>query len=229
MRRRDDSEYEPSLISVETARTAPPAYETSSLFNANAPVLPQYSSNISLALESSQPSNLASSSSHNEGSRASSSQRAEEVTTPPAQLEIERPKSQPREVNVSRRVPSSYSSVSTSREMGNPWDVYQRQLSSLYLGIALWDPRPVKALYNSVSIGDVGYINEGRFYRMFNVTLPWDDPSNNNRGQPEPYQSLDCGHFVNSHETPFIKGDYYPPNVSSMRNIDNWRALSPDE
>jgi hypothetical protein len=113
--------------------------------------------------------------------------------------------------------------------MGGTWDVYQRQLSSLYHGIALWDPRPVEGLYNNVSIGDVGYINEGLFYRMFNVTLPWDHPSNNKLGQLEPYQHLDCGPFVNSHETPFVKGDYHSPNVSSERNIYNMWARDPSE
>jgi hypothetical protein len=84
----------------------------------------------------------------------------------------------------------------------------------------------MKALYNSVSIGDVGFINEGLFYRMFNVTLPWDDPSNNKLGQPEPYQPLDFGHFFNSHVTPFGKGDYRTPNVSTQRNSDNLQARS---
>ena len=103
-----------------------------------------------------------------------------------------------------------------------PSSVYSTQLSSLYHGYALWNPDPVKKIYNQVSIGDVGYVNsKGFFYRMFNVTLPWDDPSNNRLGKAEPYEPLHCGEFVNSHETPFVKGDYYSPNVSSERNIDN--------
>jgi hypothetical protein len=81
--------YAPSLFSVETTRTAPPPYETSSLFNVGAPASLQYRDSAS-ALESPQPSVLASSSFHDEELRASSSQRVEEVTTPPAQPEIER-------------------------------------------------------------------------------------------------------------------------------------------
>jgi len=57
--------HEPSLITVETTRTAPPAHETSSLFNANAPVPPRYC-DTELALKSSQPTVLTSSSFHNE-------------------------------------------------------------------------------------------------------------------------------------------------------------------
>lgn len=81
--------YAPSLFSVETTRTAPPPYETSSLFNADAPESLQYR-DLVLALESPQLSALASSSIEDEELRASSSQRVEEVSTPPAQAEIER-------------------------------------------------------------------------------------------------------------------------------------------
>jgi len=80
----------------------------------------------------------------------------------------------------------------------------------------------VKALYNSISIGDsdVGYISAGLFYRILTVTLPWDDPSNNKLGQAEYYEPLDCGGFVNSHKTTFVKRMYCTPNVSTeYRNI----------
>jgi hypothetical protein len=63
-----------------------------------------------------------------------------------------------------------------------PWNVYREQLSALYHGYALWEPSPMGGLYDMVSIGDVGYVYNGSFYRMFNVTLPWDDPSNNRLG-----------------------------------------------
>jgi hypothetical protein len=103
-----------------------------------------------------------------------------------------------------------------------PSNVYRVQLSSLYHGYALWNPSPVKNIYNQVSIGDVGYVNStGFFFRMFNVTLPWDDPSNNRLGKPVPYVPLDCGEFVNSHETPFYKGDYCTLNISSEKNVKN--------
>jgi len=55
-----------------------------------------------LALESPQLSLLAPSSSHNEELRASSSQRIENVTTPPAQPEIEWSQYQPLPLNVSK-------------------------------------------------------------------------------------------------------------------------------
>ena len=188
-------------------------------------------SDTALALESPQPLVLASSSSQNDELRASTSQRVEEVTAPPAQPEMERPKLRPREFkfNGTRRVPSSYSSVRINREERRPSDVYRKQLSSLYHGIALWNPDPVKKIYNQVSIGDVGYVNRGYFYRMFNVTLPWDHPSNNKLCKAEPYEPLDYGQFSNSLKTPFAKGDYYTTNVSSEKNIDNLLVQDPHE
>jgi hypothetical protein len=68
-----------------------------------------------------------------------------------------------------------------------PSTVYRDQLSALSDGIALWNPAPQKKLHNKVSIDDVGYLHDGMFIRMFNVILPWDDPSNGVLGKPEPY------------------------------------------
>jgi len=63
------------------------------------------------------------------------------VTTPPAQPEIDRSKYQPREFNATRRVPSSYPPVPPNRDVGKRWDVYRKQLASLFRRIALWEPR----------------------------------------------------------------------------------------
>jgi len=113
-----------------------------------------------------------------------------------------------------------------------PSEVYRVQLlsQSLSHGYALWNPEPVKNTYDKVSIGDVGYVNcQGSFHRMFNVTLPWDDPSNNKLGTPEQYQPLGWDPFANIREKQFNKGDYYSPNVSSERNSENPSVRDPAE
>jgi hypothetical protein len=74
-----------------------------------------------------------------------------------------------------------------------PFDVYHKHLSFLSQGCALWNPNPLKRIYDRVSIGDVGYIDEGAFIRMFNVTLPRDDPSNGSLGEPIFYDRLNFG------------------------------------
>jgi hypothetical protein len=88
-----------------------------------------------------------------------------------------------------------------------PYYVYRDQLSSLYHGLALWDPDPAN-LYPSVSVGDVGYVKEGYFVRMFNVLLAWDDPLNRTCCVPEPYEPVDLGPFINIRESRFPRGDY---------------------
>ena len=107
--------------------------------------------------------------------------------------------------------------------------VYQEQLSELSRGLALWNPNPQNKIYNRVSIGDVGYMHEGTFIRMFNVILPWNHPSNALLGNPEPYDFLDCGPFNNTIEARFDKVDYYSRFVTTETNASNLQAMSPDE
>jgi hypothetical protein len=110
-----------------------------------------------------------------------------------------------------------------------PWNVYREQLSSLYHGHALWEPDPVDVLYDKVSIGDVGYMKNGFFYRMFNVILSWDDPANNRLGELEYYKPLNLGQSANIHKAPFRKGEYYSLKVFPQANSQNIYAQIPDE
>ena len=103
-----------------------------------------------------------------------------------------------------------------------PFNIYREQLSSLYHGLALWDPKPVENLHEQpdhVSIGDVGYLDNGAFIRMFNVTLPWDDPSNKLLGIPDKYEHIKPKYinFVRSGE--IREGEYHSPHVSKAVNI----------
>ena len=98
-------------------------------------------------------------------------------------------------------------------------------------GLALWDPNPLKEIYDKVSIGDVGYLHglEGSFIRMFNVMLPWDHESNRTLGEPEPYQSLDCGPFANTFKRKFDRVIRCSSYVSAETNAGNLQAITPDE
>ncbi|KAF8497035.1 kinase-like domain-containing protein [Russula emetica] len=110
-----------------------------------------------------------------------------------------------------------------------PFCIYQEQLSSIYHGLALWKPNPV--LYDRVSIGDVGYVNnEGAFIRLFNVTLPWDDESNKTLalGDPLYYDPLRPDSFTIRSET-FGKSDHYSRRVSREDNAHSILAKTPDQ
>jgi hypothetical protein len=104
-----------------------------------------------------------------------------------------------------------------------PFNVYREQLSSQYHGLALWDPKPVENLHKKpghVSIGDVGYLDNGAFMRMFNVTLPWDDPSNKLLGKPpEKYKRIEPNYVGNVRDNEIREGEYYTPHVSKVDNV----------
>ena len=110
-----------------------------------------------------------------------------------------------------------------------PFTVYRDQLTALSHGLALWNPDPPKKIYSNVEIGDVGYLHEGTFIRMFNVKLPWDHPSNGLLGKPEPYDPLDCGPFTNTIEAHFDKVDHHSCFVTAETNSGKFQAMKPSE
>ncbi|KAF8269499.1 hypothetical protein EI94DRAFT_955083 [Lactarius quietus] len=75
------------------------------------------------------------------------------------------------------------------------YDIYRDQLASVRRGHALWMPDPT-GLYDQVRIGDVGYVRQGQFLRMFNALLPANDNSQV-YGVPEEFVPLNMGPFIN--------------------------------
>ena len=57
-----------------------------------------------------------------------------------------------------------------------PVNVYESQLALLGYGLPLWFPEPDDT-QGPVEIGDVGYMFDGSFRKLFNVTRPIDDPN----------------------------------------------------
>jgi hypothetical protein len=114
---------------------------------------------------------------------------------------------------------------------GRPCNIYREQLIPLDQGHALWEPNPVEGLYDRVTIGDVGYVMDGFFHRMFNVTLPWDNPSNQTHGVPPPqrYEPLDIGPFPNVRRANLTKGYHYSRHVHSQANVNNATAMKCSE
>jgi hypothetical protein len=116
-----------------------------------------------------------------------------------------------------------------------PFRVYRDRLTALSQGLALWNPDPPRRsprrnphlsekICDGVSIGDVGYLFKGTFIRLFNVMLPWDDPSNRTFGDPEPYRPLDCGPFDNTLGGPFDRVEHYSRCVSADTNASSLQA-----
>ncbi|KAF8262518.1 hypothetical protein EI94DRAFT_1688024 [Lactarius quietus] len=72
------------------------------------------------------------------------------------------------------------------------YDIFREQLAIRFPahGYALWEPSPLEDLYRVAGVGDVGYISEGRFHRLFNILLPADDPTHENFGVPENFKTF---------------------------------------
>ena len=92
------------------------------------------------------------------------------------------------------------------------YDTYRDQLASLYRGHALWVPDPA-GLYDQVGVGDVGYVKQGHFLRMFNALLPADDPKQV-YGVPEGFVPLNMGPFHNLRTLNLNHGDYCSSTVT---------------
>ena len=58
------------------------------------------------------------------------------------------------------------------------YDIFREQLAIKYpsYGHALWGPNP-RNPDRPVQVGDVGFIRQGKFHRLFNALLPADHPS----------------------------------------------------
>jgi hypothetical protein len=71
------------------------------------------------------------------------------------------------------------------------YDTFREQLAIRYpaLGHALWEPSPDGGR-GPVEIGDVGYIRQGKFHRLFNALLSTDHPSHRGVRLPEHHEPL---------------------------------------
>jgi hypothetical protein len=107
------------------------------------------------------------------------------------------------------------------------YDTYRDQLASLYHGHALWVPDPA-GLYDRVRVGDVGYVRQGHFLRMFNALLPADDDKQV-YGVPEGFAPLHMGPFHNIRTIHLSQGDYCSHTVTVDHGDRGHQANGPDE
>ena len=73
--------------------------------------------------------------------------------------------------------------------MGVACEVYTKLLFQRGHGHPLWEPEPTAS--GEVLIGDVGYIFDGGFYRLFNATLPSGHAIHERWGVPAAYEPFD--------------------------------------
>jgi hypothetical protein len=96
------------------------------------------------------------------------------------------------------------------------YDIYREELAMKYpsLGHALWEPSPGGRSI-SAEIGDVGFIRQGYFHRLFNILLP-EDHSSHQDGVPQHHEPL-----VLRMTSPINAGMLYPNNLRSNGVLDS--------
>ncbi|OCH94657.1 hypothetical protein OBBRIDRAFT_823403 [Obba rivulosa] len=67
-------------------------------------------------------------------------------------------------------------------------DVYIDEMLRLGLGYPLWHPSPTES--GEVQVGDVGYIRDDKFIRLFNATKDPYDPANSGLQMPQNFERL---------------------------------------
>jgi len=91
------------------------------------------------------------------------------------------------------------------------YDTYREELAKSYpiFGVPLWNPEPAE--FPAVEVGDVGFIRQGRFHRLFNALLPANHPSHVRFGVPadhEPLQPSLVDHIDGGITNPSIFSSY---------------------
>lgn len=88
---------------------------------------------------------------------------------------------------------SSYLPSSHTMSVSAPWNIYNKELFHHGFGTALWEPEPTQ--HGEVLLGDVGYLREGVFFRLFNATRNEDDEIHTTYGVPDKFEPLQLNTF----------------------------------
>lgn len=95
-----------------------------------------------------------------------------------------------------------------------PAVVYSEQLRFLRYGEPMWRP---EAKPTEVAIGDVGYVSDGRFFRLFNAVTG----ATNKRGQlPANFVKLEYAEAIEERDEEYMK----PHKPQSSRSIGHVRV-----
>ena len=90
---------------------------------------------------------------------------------------------------------------------------YAKQLEILGYGYALYEPNPMDD-YDRVRVGDVGYIQKGKFMKLFNIFEPLDDAGGAiNNNVPEMFEPLPEEFRLTSFLEPLSPGVYRSKSV----------------
>ena len=99
------------------------------------------------------------------------------------------------------------------------YDIFRERLAIKYptYGHALWEPNP-RNPDSSVRVGDVGFVRQGKFYRLFNALLSADDPSHAELGVPEHHEPL----------VPTLLNHIDTRSLGRNNYCSSWVSMTPD-
>jgi hypothetical protein len=101
------------------------------------------------------------------------------------------------------------------------YDVFRRQLACKYPanGYALWEPSP-RFGHEHAQIGDVGFIRNGRFHRLFNALLSELHPSHRKFGVPPHHEVLVPSISDHIDRSSLNRNHYCSPGVTIDRTAE---------
>ncbi|KAI0299169.1 hypothetical protein BC826DRAFT_62290 [Russula brevipes] len=104
------------------------------------------------------------------------------------------------------------------------YDIFREQLAIKYPtnGHALWEPSP-RSGHDRVEVGDVGFMREGKFYRLFNALLSADHPSHRRLGVPE-YHEVLVPSLPDHIDTSILSRNHYCSAGITMETEPDFRA-----
>lgn len=106
--------------------------------------------------------------------------------------------------------------------MSDAYDIYAKRLFELKHGLPLYEPDPAGG-YDKVRIGDVGYVQRGHFFRVFNVYEPESNQIINCYGVPNDFENLKLGTNGITYSTQHPIGVYH---CSHVHDVDGKAGVS---
>lgn len=102
--------------------------------------------------------------------------------------------------------------------MATAEDIYVAQLFRLRHGLPIWNPEPLPNI-GEVQIGDVGHIESGRFYRLFNVTKDRHEEENRGCELPDDFEKLALPAPLNIYDPRAIQAGVLGSKSVSVRDV----------
>ena len=96
------------------------------------------------------------------------------------------------------------------------WNIYAKQLLAMRQGYPLWHPEIERERGLEIKVGDVGYLHEGAFIRIFNATLPDDHEDHKMFGVPHGHKPFRVNQFLWRDQSSVIESHLCSRSVSSF-------------